>query len=63
MPEDLKRRHSSVGADEKRILRTAKEHSDLIFRGIRADLGQGFHLARAALTQKVLSELKTSQVA
>ena len=62
MPEDLKLRHNAVGANEKRILRAVKEHSDLIFRGIRADFGQGFHLARAALTQKVLSELKTSQV-
>jgi hypothetical protein len=62
MPEDLKLRHNAVGANEKRTLRAVKEHSDLIFRGIRADFGQGFHLARAALTQKVLSELKTSQV-
>jgi len=62
MPEDLKRRHNSVGSNEKRILRAVREHSDLILRGVRADLGHGFHLARAALTEEVPGALKTSQV-
>jgi hypothetical protein len=62
MPEDLKYRHNVVAANEQRTLRAAKEHSQLILRGIRADLGRGFNLKRAALTQKVLSELETSQV-
>ncbi len=62
MPEELQRRHKSVGANEQRILRALKEHTDLILRGIRPNLGQSFHLARAALTQKVLTQLQTSQI-
>jgi hypothetical protein len=62
MPEELQRRHKFVGPNEQRILRALKEHTDLIFRGIRPNLGQSFHLARAALTQKVLTQLQISQV-
>jgi predicted nucleic acid-binding protein len=62
MPEDLKHRHNLLATNEHRILHAAKEHSDLILRGIRPVLGLGLHLARAALVQQVLSELETSQV-
>ena len=62
LPEEVQRRHKSVGADEQRILRALREHTDLILRGIRSTLGQHLHLPRAALTQRALDLLTTCQV-
>jgi hypothetical protein len=62
LPEELRRRHASVGVNERAVLRALEAHTDLILRGIRSTFGQRLHLTRAALTQKVLSELETTQV-
>ncbi|MGH7427125.1 MAG: AAA family ATPase, partial [Candidatus Methylomirabilaceae bacterium] len=62
LPEELRQRHASVGTNEQRVLRALKDHTGLILRGIRSTIGQGLHLQRAALVQKVLGELETAQV-
>ena len=62
IPEELRHRHNVVTGNGRRTLQAAKEHSALIFQGIRAGLGRDFHLARPALTQTVLDELEQSQV-
>ncbi len=62
LPQELQDRHTSVGAKEQSVVRALKDHTDLILRGIRSTIGQGFHLQRAALVQKVLGELETAQV-
>ena len=62
LPQELRERHKSVGANEQQALRALKDHTGLILRGIRSTIGKDFHLQRAALVQKVLGELETAQV-
>lgn len=62
IPSELTRRHDTVSTSEHQVLRSAREHAQLIIRGIRSELGQAFHLPRAQLAQNVLSELETGQV-
>lgn len=62
LPQELQERHVSIGANEQQVLRALKDHTSLILRGIRSIIGEGFHLQRFALVQKVLGELETAQV-
>jgi hypothetical protein len=62
LPAELQRRHAPVGANDQRVLRALKDHTDLILRGIRSTIGRDFHLQRAGLVQKVLGELEAAQV-
>ena len=61
LPAELQHRHGSLGMNEQRILRAIKDHTAPVLRRIRSTIGQDFHLQRAALVQKVLSELETAQ--
>lgn len=62
LPQELQKRHVSIGANEQRVLRALKDHTGLILRGIHSTIGKDFHLQRSALVQKVLGELETAQV-
>ena len=62
LPRELQQRHASLGTNEQRVLRALKDHTFPILQGIRSTIGQDCHLQRAALVQKVLSELETAQV-
>lgn len=61
LPDELKQRHTSVGADEQRVLRALHDHTDFVLRRIRSKIG-GFHLQRTTLVQKVFEELELAQV-
>lgn len=62
LPRELQQRHASLGTNEQRILHALEDHTSLILRGIRTTIGQDCHLQRAALVQKVLSELEAEQM-
>ncbi|MGH9771330.1 MAG: NACHT domain-containing protein [Candidatus Acidiferrales bacterium] len=62
IPSELRHRHGTITTLEHQALRAAKEHSALILRGIRSELGHVFHLPRAQLAQNLLSELDKAQV-
>jgi hypothetical protein len=62
LPAPLPQRHTSISTNEQRVLRTLKDHTGLILRGIGSTIGQDLHLRRVALVQKVLGELETAQV-
>jgi hypothetical protein len=63
LPGELKQRHNSITNDEERILQAAKDHSEFVFRGIRAELGNArFQLCRMALSQTILTALEDSPV-
>jgi hypothetical protein len=63
LPEELRQRHNFIAHNEQRILQAAKDHSEFVFRGIRAELGHGgFQLSRLALSQTVLTALEDLRV-
>jgi hypothetical protein len=63
LPAELRQRHNFIAHNEQRILKAAKDHSEFVFRGIRAELGHGgFQLSRLALSQTVLTALEDSRV-
>jgi len=62
LPDDLLQRHGSLDMHERRILNALKGHTAPVLSRIRPTIGQGFHLQRAALVQKVLDELETAKV-
>ncbi len=62
LPQELLQRHTSIGANEHRVLRALKDHTALILRGIRSTIGTDFHLRRAGLVQRLLTELESAQV-
>jgi hypothetical protein len=63
LPAELRQRHNFIAHNEQRILKAVKDHSEFVFRGIRAELGHGgFQLSRLALSQTVLTALEDSRV-
>jgi hypothetical protein len=62
LPETLQARHGAIGTNEQRVLIALKDHTAPVLRNIGTTIGKDFHLARAALVQKVLSALEGAQV-
>jgi hypothetical protein len=62
LPEALRNRHAGSGGLEQSTLRTLSEHTAPILRGIHSMIGGTFHLARAAIVQKVLQQLESHQI-
>ena len=62
LPVELQQRHEALGTNEQRILCSLRDHTSPVLRKIRSTIGGDFHLQRAALVQKVLSELENAQV-
>jgi hypothetical protein len=63
LPEELRQRHNFIAHNEQRILQAGKDHSEFVFRGIRAELGHGgFQLPRLTLSQTVLTALEDLRV-
>lgn len=62
LPKGLQDRHRAIDVNEQRILQALKDHTKPVLRGIRSNIGNDLHLPRAALVQKVLESLETTQV-
>lgn len=62
LPEVLRNRHDAVGTNDHRVLRTLKEHADVVLDGVRATIGGDFHLQRVALVHEVLAKLESVRV-
>ena len=60
--DDLRQRHSVVGGPAHNALRALKEHTDVVWNGIRSTIGNEFHLPRAGLVQELLQRLESTQV-
>jgi hypothetical protein len=62
LPAALLGRHTPVGTEEQKVLRALTDHTSLTLRTIRTDIGENFHLQRAALVQNVLDALEQTQI-
>ncbi len=62
LPGELQQRHGSLSTNEQRVLQALKDHTGLILRGIRSNIGQDCHLQRASLVQEILGKLEEAQV-
>ena len=62
LPAALLERHAPIGTSEQKVLRALRDHTGFIIRAIHSNIGEDFHLQRAALVQSVIDATEQTQI-
>jgi hypothetical protein len=62
LPAEIRQRHTPVGDADHAAIRLLREHSATVVQGIHVTIGEGFHLTRENVADRLLETVEESRV-